>query len=968
VLHLLRRSLRSNGAGRERRSTRLVAVAAIALLVGVGPLVVPAGAVTGSPSVATTPAGTTSVPVTKGKARGSGLWGYVGDVETRSSGTVYTYGLDFSPWDGSLWVTDSAKVAYTTNALVCSFLGGTLTGGECYTGQSRLHHYDLTGADWSIGQYQGDGTFGAPVAGTNDGVGANYQALSAATVLNGSTTPNGRFGGVRGVTVTQEGAAWVNDPDFPLNSVTNARKAIRIFNADVTESPLSFGTGGWPQRYEPDRFDYTVGSARMANGNIIITSQTPELLKEYRTDGTFVRNIYLNRPAGSAYPADAGYRSPYAVAVDPADGTLLVGYIDPGTGNSGFIERIDPASCTTEAITNPSVALRDRCTVLDTIGVGTLPTGNGSSGTSNSVTFSIQVDPTTEDVYVATRSGQAYVFSQDGTPEGRFSAYGTGTANGQISTAVRGIAFDARGFLYATVGEGTAATRVEIFARTPDPITGLSATYTSPARTEATLAWDDLATGVTADAQAPLRDYVVERSTDGGTTWSVVGTPVDTSATATISGLDPALTYQFRVSGWNEAGNGDVAVAPLLAPAPGGFTVTKTVTGTPEAVALVGATDFEVTYSVDGVPAAPLTLSHSESATVADLPAGAVVTLTETPPAAAGATFSTPRFLADGAETSTLTIATGRTTEVSLENPAEVIPPAVGGFSVTKDVTGTPEAIAAVGTTPFEVTYTVDGEAAASPLSISDGQTASVADLPEGTVVTLAETPAVVAGATFGAPRFLVDGVETTTLTVVAGQAVTVLLENPAEIPPPALGGFTVTKTVTGTPDAVAAVGGTAFEVTYTVDGAPAAEPISVAHGRTETVEGLPAGAVVTLAETPVAVDGVTFAIPLFLVDGVETATVTIAENDTVRVILENRVDLTATQTPTEPTADPSSTPTVPAVTPPSAGSPPSSPASGSTGGLPTTGSTGLGQAAAAAVTLLIAGATVLVLRRRAAR
>ncbi|PWD49667.1 hypothetical protein C8046_02020 [Serinibacter arcticus] len=787
------------------------------------------------------------------------------------------------------------------------------------------------------------------------------------------------------MTLTQDGMAWVNDPDFLLSSVTNTRKAIRIFNPDVTESALSFGTGGWPQRYQPGVFDYSVGSARMANGNIIITSQTPELLKEHRVDGTFVRNIYLHQPAGTAYAGDPGYRSPYAVAVDPADGTLLVGYIDPGTGNSGFIERIDPDACTTETITNPAGAVRDRCTVLDTIGVGTFPNGNGSSGTSAAVTFSIQVDPTTQDVYVAARSGLAYVFGQDGTPKGRFSAFGTGAGNGQISSAIRGIAFDERGFLYATVGEGTAATRVEIFARTPDPITELTAAYTSTSLTEATLAWDALPTGVTDDAQTPLRDYVVEQSIDGGTTWSVVPTPVTTSTGATVTGLDPVLAYQFRVSAWNEAGNGDTAVVPLLAPEPGGFTVTKTVTGSPEAITLVGDTAFEVTYAVDGVPAAqPLTIADGEIATVGDLPAGAVVTLQETPAAAPGVTFGTPRFLVDGVESTSLTITADEIVAVVLENPAEVVPPALGGFSLTKTVTGSPAAIAAVGPTDFEVTYTVDGVPAAQPLLVAHGETVSVVDLPAGADVTLAESPTPVAGVTFGAPRFVVDGIETTTLTVVEGVAATVVLENPAEIVPPTPGAIEISKVVSGPQAAIDAVGQTAFEVTYSVDGTPAAQSVVIRHRGTVTLGELPAGAVVALAETPASATGVTFGAPIFSVDGVATSSVTIVAGETVEVILENPATLTASGSPTGP---PTATPTTssPTATPPA--TPPSSPAattpgphpattSAAPGGtarttaagtLPRTGASSLGYVAGAGAILLAVGTVVLVLRRRTA-
>ncbi|GAB2571906.1 fibronectin type III domain-containing protein [Leucobacter ruminantium] len=548
----------------------LVALVAGSLVGGGAPA---AQAVIDSPSISSKPAGVTSVATTAGKARGSGLWGYAGDVKTRgASGTVFSYGVAVSPLDGSLWVTDSAKIQWTTNTLLCSLVGGTMStpAGVCLIGRSQVLQYPLdAGADWAVGQYQANGTYAAATAGANGGVGANYASFADAAKLDGSTLPEGQFVGARGIAITDAGTAWVIDSDrgSGRNLAPGTSKAVRILNPDLSEGG-SFGTDTWPSgtnwtnRHHPEAFDYAVGVAVMNNGNIVVTSQTPELLKEYQQDGTFVRNIYLNQPAGTAYASDPGYRSPYAVAVDPATGDLLVGYIDPGPGNQSFIERIDPNDCTTEAVGNPAGSSRDRCAVLDTIGLGTLANGNGDSGTSNAVTFAIRVEERTGDIYVGQRGGQLYTFASDGTPKGRFPAFGAGAGNGQVQN-VRGIAFDERGFMYVTVSEGTAQTRVQIFARTPDPITGLTGAYTSAAKTEAVLTWDALATGVTADAQAPLRDYVIEQSTDGGTTWSVVSTPVGTGATETITGLNPALDYQFRVSAWNEAGNGDWAVTPL---------------------------------------------------------------------------------------------------------------------------------------------------------------------------------------------------------------------------------------------------------------------------------------------------------------------------------------------------------------------------------------------------------------------
>lgn len=581
----------------------------------------PAHAAVGAPGDSTTPQGVTSVAATQGKARGSGLWGYAGDVKTRTSGYAFTYGVAVSPADESLWVTDSAKIVWTSNSFVCTLNGGVMkSGGACYVGESLLHRYALnTSPDWSLGQYQGNGSYGTVAAGDNAGVGANYAKLADAQNMNGTSMPSGRFGGVRGVTVAEDGTAWAMDADAGNAWLNHANHALRMVNPDGTEAgalgKTSWPSGtGWTNRYDPEAFDYPVGIARMANGDMIVTNQTAQLLKQYHPDGTFVRNIYLAEAAGAAYPGDPGYRSPYAIAVDPADGTLLVGYIDPGPGNSSFIQRIDPNNCVSEPVGNPTGSSRDICAVLDNIGIGTLAAGTGNQSTSPAVTFAIQVEPRTGDIYVGQRDGVLRVFENDGTPKGAFPAYGKGANNGQVET-VRGIAFDARGFMYVTVSEGRNTTRVEIFARTPDPVTGLTAVYSDSSKTEATVGWDALTAGVTADAQAPVRDYVLELSTDGGASWSVHPTSVSTAASETVTGLDPAKTYQFRVSAWNEAGNGDWATAPVsAAPTHPDLTVLKTGNGvetatSADAVQVDAGSTVSFSYTIENTGDTPVEIT-----------------------------------------------------------------------------------------------------------------------------------------------------------------------------------------------------------------------------------------------------------------------------------------------------------------------------------------------------------------------
>lgn len=615
-----------------------------------------ASAVVGDPSKKSTAAGVTSVPATQGKAQGSGLWGYVGDLKTRQGDTVFNYDIEVSPTDGTVWVTDSAKVIYTKYAFLCSLSGGTMVSSSvCLVGESRLMKFPLeAGADWATGQYTVDGGYATAPAGTNAGIGANYADRTAANTSNGSTLPNGRFAGIRGLAVTNAGDPWAIDADFGITAIAPGGKGARLVDADLGGEGASFGRltwpsgTGWTNRYDPLAFDYAVGATRLANGNIIITHQTAELLKEFKPDGTFVRTIYLNQPKGSAYPTDAGYRSPYAIAVDPANGDLLVGYIDPGRGNKSFIERIDPTDCVTEPTGNaPAGSTRDRCAVKKTIGVGTLATGDDQTW----ATFAIAVEPRTGDIYVAQRSGLVSVFASGGAAKGSFSAFGVGAKDGQLDL-VRGLTFDARGFLYVTVNEGTSDARVQIFARTPDPITGLSAAYTDASKTAVDLSWDALATGVTPDAQAPVRDYVVESSTDGGTTWTVMPTSAGTGASQRVTGLAADASYQFRLSAWNEAGNGDVAVAAPTLPA---STITVVKTGAGETAAsvddaLIVPADDEVEFTYTVTNEGPstvtdLTLTDSVLGTVTEvvtpdfdgtLQAGESVVFRATGPVAAG--------------------------------------------------------------------------------------------------------------------------------------------------------------------------------------------------------------------------------------------------------------------------------------------------------------------------------------------
>jgi len=796
---------RATGSPR-RRGLRALAVITSSLLLSTVALAAaaPAQAVIGDPAVKSTAAGDTSVATTQGKADGSGLWGYAGDVKTRTSGNVFTYGIDVSPSDGSLWVTDSAKIVWTSNSFACALAGGTLVAaaGPCYVGDSKLNHYPVVGSDWSVGQYQTNGTYGTVAAGANAGVGANYSTLAAAQKLDGTTQPSGQFGGVRGVAVTNDGVAWAMDADAGYSWLGHANHSVRMTNPDGTEAgaigKTTWASGTtWTNRNDPEAFDYPVGITRMPSGNMIVTSQTPELLKEYQSDGTFVRNIYLNQPAGTAYAGDGGYRSPYSIAADPTTGDLLVGYIDPGAGNATFIQRIDPTNCTTEAVGNPTGSSRDRCAVLNTIGIGTLAVGVGAT-TSNVATFAIEVEPRTGDIYVGQRSGLVSIFAADGTPRGKFSAFGNGTLNGQTAT-VRGIAFDANGFMYLTVSEGTTNTRVVIFARTPDPVTVPSAVYACAVdgngdntgavdRSAVALSWTGVAGGVTADGQAPLRDYVVEQSTDSGATWSVVSTPTNTDTTQPLAGLNTASTYQFRVSAWNEAGNGDTAATTVADPTcdlpvadPGTITISKTVVDLGTAPAADTTYAFALSCTLEGaaivLPTADATfvLAADEERTVT-VAADAECVVSES----TTGTFTTTYSDSDGSTDGTVSIVTAENSTVEVTNTyPEPIP---GSLTVTKVVTG--DNAPAATEFDFGLACTVEGAAVDlagnAEFSLLAGGSRIVTDIPAGADCVVTEDAVENFTTTFADSDGSTDG----TVAITADTASSVTVTNHYTAPP----------------------------------------------------------------------------------------------------------------------------------------------------------------------------------------
>ncbi|RXZ46401.1 hypothetical protein ESP57_15950 [Agromyces fucosus] len=168
------------------------------------------------------------------------------------------------------------------------------------------------------------------------------------------------------------------------------------------------------------------------------------------------------------------------------------------------------------------------------------------------------------------------------------------------------------------------------------------------------------------------------------------------------------------------------------------------------------------------------------------------------------------------------------------------------------------------------------------------------------------------------------------------------------------LGGFTVAKTLSG--DGAATVpDGTTYTVTYSYlrGGQPVTGSLTLSPGSPKGIAGLPTGTIVTLSEAePEAISGATYGTPRFSGDGVSTdagsAELVIGDRTTIAVALENPVALVPTE----------STPPTPQV---------STPSPAVTGaGLASTGVEPGWPLAGAIVLVLLGGAALVTVRRRA--
>lgn len=274
--------------------------------------------------------------------------------------------------------------------------------------------------------------------------------------------------------------------------------------------------------------------------------------------------------------------------------------------------------------------------------------------------------------------------------------------------------------------------------------------------------------------------------------------PQITGAAAAVGFGTPSWSTGDQGDGTAVVTVGDGTTAQLTLTNPttaqlGGFEVTKDVIGD-AADRVPAGTEFVVEYSGDGGTtwtALDGIVDGGAIAGPADLLNGSEVLLREQPrPDLPDVEWGTPAFSGTGVTdngdgTASVTITTGTTIAVLLENPTT---PRNGQFSVTKDVTGPGEPLL-TGDPEFTIDYT--SAAGNGTLTVRNGQTATSPLLPTGTVVTVTEVApaagALPAGATWGTPVLRIGGASLangSTITIGEDTVVAIVVDNPTAVTP----------------------------------------------------------------------------------------------------------------------------------------------------------------------------------------
>lgn len=451
-------------------------------------------------------------PLQDGKAEGSGEYGLIGD-SLATINNIYGVTVDAA---GSIWyaVTDDSASA-----------------------DRGIYEYRPTNFDPSAGDYLGNGDYaetGGYLASAWEGPTQYANRDSTAADPSGGERP---WAEPRGVITLADGGIAVSDTN---GNVSTPPGTILFYDAEhrITGNAGVGGDQGCTQLAQGELAwgpYFTVMGDRLfapyEGCNVVSVFDVPGGDPLYRLTGEGqTAGIQPNRPVTDG---PGNLDEVYGVSTD---GDSII------TSDLGF-NRATKAG------------MVQRWKVDDPSGSWELDTSFGEDGAiafPNQMIYDTVVGPEGY-LYVVPQTGAVLRYSNDGK-----ELLDKVKVRDVPYTQARDLDVTTEGWIIMTAkGEHS----LRLMARAPSPMTGFTGSPGALAGS-VELAWDE---NKTVYGQAPVLDYVVERSADDGKTWELIEREPSLETSLTVTELEPG-TYSFRVTAYSEAGRGDAATIDSVIP------------------------------------------------------------------------------------------------------------------------------------------------------------------------------------------------------------------------------------------------------------------------------------------------------------------------------------------------------------------------------------------------------------------
>lgn len=585
----------------------------------------------------TTPGTPTSVIATRGNAQVSLSW----TVPASNGGSaIIQYRVQYAPEGGddySTWSSAIATLSTSTSYVVTGLTNGTsykfrvvaanaAGNGSYSTASSAATPFTTPGAPTSISTTNGDSqvalSWSAPASNGGDAL-SDYTVQYSSNSGSTWTTFSDSVSTSTSVTVTglTNGTAYT----FRVAAVNNAGTGT-YSTASASATPRTSPDA-------PSGVTATAGNGQVSlvwtvpvfNGGVAITDYAIEYSQDASSWTSFSDGTSTSRAAtvtgltnGVAY-----YFRVYAVN--------SVGTSSASAPSSPVTPLTVPTAPIISQITTGNALLSVAFTAA---GDGGNPISTYQYSTDGGATWQTRTVGSTSSPLVIS------ALSTNGT---------TALANGTTySVKIRAV---------NSAGTGSSSTAV---SATPTTIPGAPTSVTStPGSSSIDLAWSAPAS----NGGAAISDYIIELSTNGGSSWSTFNDGTSTATSASVTGLTNGTQYIFRVSAVNSVGTGvastwTTSVAPRTAPGtpsnlsltPGSSSLAASWTAPSSGGSTI--TDYVIEYSTDGSVWTTFNdgLSTTASTTISGLTNGtayyvrvSAVNVAGTGTAVTSATTSTPR-------------------------------------------------------------------------------------------------------------------------------------------------------------------------------------------------------------------------------------------------------------------------------------------------------------------------------------